>query len=88
MKCDHSNELDTPVEIHKWEPGTSRQRIDSFKFFAGTSKYAKLHKINDAHVDKAASKMDAKLSVSNSAEVLSITGNNKLFLKVSKPNLE
>ena len=87
-KSDHSNEMDTPVEINKWEPGTSRQRIDNFKFLAGSSKYAKLHKINDAHVEKAASKMDAKLSVSNSAEVLSITGNNKLFLKVSKPNLE
>ena len=84
MKSDHSNEVDTPVEIHKWKPGTSRERIDSFNFFVGTSKYAKLHKINDSHVNKAASKMDAKLSISNSAEVLSISGNSKVFLKVSK----
>ena len=73
------------VNISRWDPGTSKERISDFKLQMGTSKYAKMHKINEAQILKAASKKESKLSVSQSVEALAMSGSQKLFTKVSPP---
>ena len=61
-------------------------RINNFRTQIEDSKYAKLHKISAARVEKATSSMISNRELASSVSILSVSGSNKYY--VAKDSLK